>query len=126
MPGAIEITLYDANDEPKETYRREVIPWGLLKKAARLAGSMDESPERPRKWYQFWMSGENGKTTEERQMEAISRFVVELFGSRFTVKELEEGADFGEIMSIFRNVMTRANQAITANPITPRQTPPKS
>jgi hypothetical protein len=118
MPVPIEITLYDANDEPIETYSRSVIPWGLLKKAVRMMAELNKT-EKPAKKKHFWEKDIPEKLAEERQMEAISQFVVELFGNRFSVKDLEQGADVGEIMTVFQAVIARANATINANP-TPR------
>lgn len=88
----VEITLYDENDEPKETYSKSVIRWGLLKKAVRLSKMITEA----------------GTITEE-VMEALSAFVCNLFDDRFTVGDLEAGADISEIMTCFRHVVNRAN-----------------
>lgn len=121
MSRAIEITLYDRDDKPSKTYTRDIIPWGIMKKAVQLMKSVTESePENTsgkKKWGIFPMPVTEKKTTEEVQMDAISQFVVELFGNQFTIKELENGADMGEIMSVFQSVLTRANNAVKANPI---------
>ncbi|RPI90330.1 MAG: hypothetical protein EHM40_18660 [Chloroflexi bacterium] len=116
MPPAIEITLYGKDDEPIKTYERSIIPWGMLKKATRLMDQFEEpKPEAKKKW--FWQKEEDANVRpEEKQMEAISQFVVDLFGNQFTVKELENGADMGEIMTVFRSVITRANAAVKSNP----------
>lgn len=115
----ISITLYNAEDEPIETYTRTVIPWGLIKKAARLGHALDEDTPTNQTWWRFIASADPKKSKEEQQMEAVSKFVVELFGNRFTQKQLEDGADFGEILAVFRSVMTRANDSLQANPTTP-------
>lgn len=128
MLPPIKLTLYDANDEEIETYERSRIPWGILKKAVSLQKKIDEAetkPEESAQWWEVWKtlkkSGEK-MTTEEAQIQAVSQFVVDLFGNKFTVRQLDEGADMSEIMSVFRAVIARANQAMNdsgVNPIIP-------
>lgn len=122
---AITLTLYGPGDEKLKTYERSIIPWGVLKKATRLAKLIEdqeidsdsaEEKTQPKKWLSFLAKDKPEPTTEEQQMEAISQFVVDLFGNQFTVKELESGADVGEIMTVFQAVLTRANGAVQSNP----------
>lgn len=112
----IELTLYDKNDEAIATYSRAVIPWGLLKKAISLQRQFEgaEAAEAAPAW-QFWKRKQES-SKEEAQMAAISHFVVELFGNKFTMKQLEDGADLGEVMNVFRAVITRANASVKSNP----------
>ena len=120
MYPPIEITLYGKNDEVIGTYTRNVIPWGLLKKAISLQRQMEDKkqPDASKRFWEFWKKTPD-TTAEEAQLTAISAFVVELFGNKFTVKQLEDGADIGEIMTVFRAVINRANASVKANP-TPR------
>jgi hypothetical protein len=118
MQPPIELTLYDEKDEPKETFQRNVIPWGLLKKAISIQKIATATSTQQKMWWEFWKTSEES-TVEEAQMRAISQFVVELFGNRFTVKELETGADIGEIMTVFKAVIARANASVIANPTPP-------
>lgn len=114
MLPPILLTLYK-NDKPIKTYTRNMIPWGLLKKAVNLQNQFEgkETSSHP-KW-QFWKK--NNKTTkEEAEFDAISHFVVELFENQFTVRELEDGADIGEIMTVFRAVINRASASVKVNP----------
>lgn len=110
----IEITLYK-NDEPVDTFRRNTIPWGLLKKAISLQKQFEGKETGGHPKWQFWKKN-NETTKEEAQMTAISQFVVELFGNQFTVRQLEEGADISEIMTVFRAVMMRASVSVKENP----------
>lgn len=124
---AISISLYGKDDELIKTYTREIIPWGILKKATRLMDSLDETSAAPQKkwfWENLFGKKENKERPEEKQMEAISQFVVDLFGNQFTVKDLENGADVGEIMTVFQSVIARANATVKGNPTTrqPRKT----
>lgn len=90
----IELTLYDENDEVIRTYSKSIVRWGILKQAIKLAKTLDES-------------GGFG----DSDMDAISAFVCRLFDDQFTVEELENGAEVSEIMSCFRAVVRRANNA---------------
>lgn len=131
MPPAITITLYDKDDQPIKTYERAIIPWGILKRATRLMDQFADqnptaAPATTEKW--FWQRKKKSGTEvrqEEKQLEAISQFVVELFGNQFTVRDLENGADVGEIMAVFQSVIARANATVKANPITRQSTTTK-
>lgn len=124
MLPPIKLTLYDANDEPIDTYERNRIPWGILKKAIALQAKVKdaETKEEAKKWWQVWKNNEKA-TVEDAQILAISQFVVELFGNKFTVRQLEEGADTPEVMSVFRAVLARANQAVNSSGVTNPQKP---
>ena len=123
---AISITLYGENDEKIKTFERAIIPWGILKKATRLVEKFQtdrqtgnkEAPETQtkKKWFFLRDEPQPAEHTEEMQMQAISEFVVDLFGNQFTVKQLEDGADVGEIMTVFRTVLSRANATVKLNP----------
>lgn len=113
----ITLTLYDKDDQPLKEYTRSVIPWGLLKKAVRLTDSFQEQPAAKKRFGIFPVS--ETVNAQERQMEAISQFVVDLFGNQFSVRQLEEGADMGEIMTVFQAVLQRASAVVKTNPTPP-------
>jgi hypothetical protein len=122
---AITLTLYGLDDEKIKTYERGIIPWGILKKATRLAKLIEdkesemsgEAKPQVQKWWFFARDKPDpAANTEEKQMEAISQFVVDLFGNQFTIKELENGADVGEIMTVFHTVLNRASATVQLNP----------
>lgn len=125
MLPPIKLTLYDANDEAIETYERNRIPWGILKKAILLQTKVKqaETKEESRQWWHVWKKDEQ-TSVEDAQILAISQFVVELFGNKFTVRQLEEGADTPEVMSVFRAVLARANQAVNSSGINPQKPSP--
>jgi len=97
----IRITLYSANDEVKQTYTRMVIPWGILKKAIALMRSFDQA------------------SVAEKDMDAIASLVVEAFGNQFTVKDLDESSDIGDMLSVLQNIVARASALVQANPTMP-------
>ena len=113
MLPPIKLTLYDADDVEIATYERSRIPWGILKKAIALQTKVKqaETKEEARQWWQIWKKDEE-TSTEDAQILAISQFVVELFEKKFTVRQLEEGADVSEVMAVFRAVLARANHAV--------------
>lgn len=125
MLPPIKLTLYDTNDEPIETYERSRIPWGILKKAIALQTKVKqaETKEEARQWWRVWKKDDKA-TVEDAQILAISQFVVELFGNKFTVRQLEEGADTPEVMAVFRAVIARANQAVNSSGVNPQKPSP--
>ena len=96
------ITLYDPKtDEVKETYTRLFVPWKLLKQAVRLTKDLDP----------------NNMT--EDSMDALAGLVVEVFGNKFSVADLNEGADVSEMIAVLNTIVTRAGGAVAANPPPP-------
>jgi hypothetical protein len=121
MPALISLTLYDKDDQPQQTYTREVIPWGLLKKAIRITDAVNDAPAQPPKRAWLFERTKAPISKEEAQIDLIAQFVVELFGNRFTVRDLDNGADLGEIMAVFQAVLTRARTVVEVNPTVPPQ-----
>ncbi len=99
MATPITITLYDpVTDEVKQTYTRLFVPWKLLKQAIRLSKSLDA----------------NNMTDES--IDALAGLVAEVFGNKFSVEELNEGADVNEMLTVLQTVIARAGGAITTSP----------
>lgn len=94
----ITITLYGPESEASKEYSRSIIPWGILKKAIALTKSVSKKD----------VSGED--------MDAIANLVVEAFGNQFSVKDLDEGADIGEMLAVLQNIVARAGTLVKANP----------
>jgi hypothetical protein len=90
----ITITLYDENDEPKTQFQRLIVPWGMLKRAIRLSKDLDV------------------ENITEDSLDALSGFVVELFGNKFSIKDLEDGAELGEIIAVIQAVVSKARGVI--------------
>ena len=101
----LEITLYTQNDEVKKTYTRSIIPWRVLKKAVKLQ-SLDQ------------------EHLVEEDIDSIASLVVEAFGDQFSLDELNNGAELGEMMTVLTTIVTRASATFKANP-TRTQTPKK-
>ena len=91
MSALISLTLYDKEDQPIKTYEKSVIKWGLMKKAIKLGKSM------------------NIEDFGETDLDKISEFVCDLFDNQITLKELEDGADMGEVFAAFKGVISKAN-----------------
>lgn len=97
----IVLTLYDPEtDEIKAEYSRSFIPWKLLKKAVSLSEQL------------------NTENMGEETVDQLSELVVEVFGEQFSVQELEEGADLGEMMTVLMAIISRAG-ALMQNPTLP-------
>jgi len=100
MPTMMTITLYDKASEPVKTFNRGFVPWKLLKKAIRLSKSIDVNDP------------------DEESLDELAGLVVETFGNQFTIAELDEGADIGEMMTVLQTVISKAKNAM-GNPIRP-------
>lgn len=93
----LTITLYASGDEG-QTYTRSIIPWGILKKAIALTKSVDQ------------------KNIGEKDMDAMAGLIVEAFGNQFSVNDLDNGADVGEMFTVLQNIVARAGALVRANP----------
>lgn len=94
----LKITLYDpeTNDIKKE-FSRSFIPWKVLKRAIRLMKNFDVA------------------NISEDDADELAALVVDAFGGQFTLDELNDGADLGEMMTVLTGIMASA-QGIVPNP----------
>jgi hypothetical protein len=93
----LSITLYDNDNEVTAIYTRTFVPWKLLKRAIKLA------------------KGLSTENMNETDIDELSALVVEVFGDKFTVDQLNDGADVGEMMSVLTGIMSIA-QGTGPNP----------
>lgn len=90
----IVLHLYDENDEVIKSYSRSFIPWKMLKKAIELYRQIGtKSPEQ----------------YDESDVDALTSYVVALFGQDMTIEMLDEHSDITEMLSVIQNVVSRAN-----------------
>jgi hypothetical protein len=102
MAGSpIQITLYGEDSEAKANFSRSFVPWRLLKAAIRLAKSLDKND------------------LSEEDVDALADLVVETFGRKFSVEELNDGADIGEMMTVLEAIISRAQGFAPENPTPP-------
>lgn len=98
----MQITLYDENSEPVKSFTRGFVPWKLLKRAVRLANSMDKAK------------------MKEEDLDELAGLVVETFGNQFTVEQLNDGADVSEMMAVLTAIVSAASGSMApANPTNP-------
>lgn len=101
---ALKITLYDPEtNEEKKTYTRTFVPWKLLKSAMGIAEKIKP-----------------GENVNPEMADAIAALVVDTFGGQFTVDELNDGADLGEMMTVVHGIVSRAKGVGPGNPTLPR------
>lgn len=95
----IKLTLYGPEDEVLKELSRATVPWKLLKRAVGLSKGMDEA------------------NLTENDLDALAQLVVDFYGGKVTLQELEEGADAGELLAVLQAIVTKAS---TLNP-TPQE-----
>jgi hypothetical protein len=97
----MQITLYDPEtNEVKSTHTRLFVPWKLLKVAVKISKSLD--PEN--------MTDEN--------VDELAALVVEVFGNKFSIADLNEGADVSEMVTVLNTIIAKASGGI-GNPTPP-------
>lgn len=88
---AIELKLYDENNEEKAVYRQSFVPFRLLKEAFKL-----------QKWIQELQDPQN---MDPEIADNLGDFVVAFFGNKFTRDELMDGAEFNEVMTVLTQIV---------------------
>jgi hypothetical protein len=97
----IEITLYAADDAPIKTYTKSIVPWGILKKAIRLAKVLDVN------------------NMSETDFDELTGFVIAAFGDQFGMADLEKGADVTDMVSVLTMIMAKAGALMPSGNPTP-------
>lgn len=101
----MQITLYDPEtDEEKGTFSRAFVPWKLLKAAIRLQKDIDL---------------ENLANLKEEDVDKLTGLVVEVFGNRFSIDELNEGADISNMVAVLNQIVAKASGNLPRNPTIP-------
>lgn len=99
---AIDLKLYDSENEVKATYRQSFIPFRILKEAFKL-----------QKWIKELEDPDN--VTPE-VVDNLGDFVVAFFGNKFSREELLDGAEFDEVITVITKI---ASQIHPPNPNPP-------
>jgi len=97
----LSITLYDNDNEVVKTFTRTFVPWKLLKRAVKLVKVFgnDFDPD----------------NMKESDIDELAALVVDAFGGQFTIDQLNDGADLGEMMTVLTGIMASA-QGTVPNP----------
>jgi hypothetical protein len=101
-PTPMQITLYDPEtNEVVATHSRLFVPWKLLKAAIGLAKSLDPA------------------NLTETDLDQLAGLVVEVFGNKFSVEDLNNGADVSDMVAVLNTIIAKAGRGFTANPTPP-------
>lgn len=102
MATPLRITLYDPEtNEERETHTRMFVPWKLLKASVRLSKNL------------------NANDITEDDADALAGLVVEAFGNKFSIEDLNEGSDIGEMITVMNQIIGRARGSMAGNPTPP-------
>lgn len=97
----MQITLYDPEtNEAKATFTRLFVPWKLLKAAVKLAQTL------------------NAENLSDEDVDALAGLVVEVFGNKFSIEELNECSDITEMTAVLNMIIAKASGGL-ANPTLP-------
>jgi hypothetical protein len=101
----MKLTIYDPEtSEVKRELVQLFVPYKLLKAAIRLTKDFDEN------------------NLNEEDLDTIAGLVIEVFGGRVTLEELNDGSDVGEMMTVIHQILAKANGG-SANPTPPGSKP---
>jgi hypothetical protein len=103
MPKApVELDLYDSDDEKVKSLHRLIVPWGILKKAARLNKRIGKAKD---------------DDLGEEDVDEITDLVIQIFGEdKVTRDELDRYADVGDMISVIKTIVARAQGLIPNAP----------
>lgn len=101
-PKPITLIFYDSNDQVKATHTRSRIPWGVLKRAIRMASTID--------------TAEIG----EDALDEMASLLVDAFGGAFTVEDIDKYCDINDVMVAIQGIIDKAS-ATVPNPKPPAQ-----
>lgn len=91
MPIPVELTIYDSENEPVKKLSRLIVPWGVLKKAVRLAKSITKADD-----------------LGESDLDELTGLIIQVFGEdKITREELEAGADVGDMIVTIQAIVGR-------------------
>jgi hypothetical protein len=95
MPGSAPLVLhlYGPDDEVLKTYSRGFIPWKMLKKGIALSRQIGEK---------------KAEDYTEEDVDALTSYVMSVFGSDLTIEMLDEHADTTEMIAVIQSVVARA------------------
>ena len=99
----LQITLYGEDDEVKKEYSRSFVPWKLLKQAVRISKEVDQND------------------LKEEDLDLLASLVVEVFGNKFSIEELNESADVEAMVAVLNTILVKARLAMPANPTRPQE-----
>ena len=94
MPKPIKINLYDGNDQVIKSLSRTRIPWGVLKRAIRMASSLDES------------------NITDDDLDNIAALIADAFSGGVTVQELDQYGDIAEMIEAIQGIIERASATV--------------
>jgi hypothetical protein len=97
----LSITLYDNDNEVVKTFTRTFVPWKLLKRAVKLV--------------KVFGNDFDADNMQESDIDELAALVVDTFGGQFTIDQLNDGADLGEMMTVLTGIMASA-QGTVPNP----------
>jgi hypothetical protein len=90
----ISITLYGEGDEVLSTHTRMFVPWKLLKAAVMLSKELDVD------------------NLKEADVDALAGLVVEAFGNKFSVEDLNDHADVSDMVSVLNMIVSKASGSL--------------
>lgn len=93
----IQLNFYNDDDEITDTFEKNGVRWGILKKSLLLGKTM------------------NVNEFTEEDYDKISAFVCEVFQNKFNTKDLEDKSNFDDVINVFKAVIKKAN-AMNINP----------
>mgnify|MGYP001083177719 CR=1 FL=1 len=97
MAGLV-LHLYNGEDGEATEFVQPHVPWAVLKSAVRLGKEID------------------AEALGEEDVDKLALFVVEVFGNRFTLDDVNRYADISEMAAVLQQVMSKATGFADGNP----------
>jgi len=99
MAAPIKLTIYNDEHEAVKELQTSLVPWGILKRAIKLAKTFKADGSNPT---------EMMASLDDESFDNLTGLVADLFHGKVTVEELTWGADAGEMAAVMQAIVTRA------------------
>jgi hypothetical protein len=95
MNTPLKLTFYNPEtSEIEREFRRSFVPWKMLKRAAAVSRKIGKKAQ--------------DEYTDD-DYDALSTLICDVFGNRFTVSDLDDKADLGDMMAVMKSIVSRAS-----------------
>jgi len=111
MGAPIKLTIYNSDSEVVKELSQSFIPWGIMKRAVRLAKGM--------KIRDGMSQAEMLENLDDATIDELTGLVMDVFGGRVTLEELNQGVEVTEMLPVMIQVIHKSFGQVKADPTLP-------
>lgn len=103
--SVIKLTIYNSENEPIKELSQSFIPWGIMKRAVRLAKSL--------KMKTGMSQAEMLEALNDETIDELTGLVADTFAGRVTLEELNRGVEVSEMLPVMVQIIHKSFGAAT-------------